>query len=373
MANMDLSLPELLEKNGVKLSWDSDAPKQENATVDYEKNADEVVHTTQTGFGKELVPLNVLMQQVLDMVPQYSQLLPLLPGDHGRDMPISAKVPVVGETGFFKGNTEWTTGAGTIAQGNSKLATAEVAITQGQFIQSVDVSKRQLNYSVADVEQWLRVRIAQSIARTIDGVIINGDTTAGATGNVNLDDSTPPTGSYYLQQANGIRRTAIAGTGTTVDVGTFDFADLLSLLNVVGDFASTPSDLLWFFNRSTYNKALGISEFLDASKNGERSTVFTGSLTNILGADLITCRDVPKTEADGKVSVTGTNNTKGQLGLLYRPSVQYGYGQAPEIDVVKVPGKGISVIATFEFGFGIAQKLAGQTDSSVALGINVTL
>ena len=93
----------------------------------------------------------------------------------------------------------------------------------------------------------------------------------------------------------------------------------------------------------------------------------------VFGADLFNLRDVDLTEADGKVSVTPGNNTKGSIHLLYKPSVQYGYGQPLEIDIEKAPGKGINIVATFEFGFSIANKLAGMTDASVASAINITV
>lgn len=36
-----------------------------------------------------------MLDPMLDLVPEYSKLLPLLPGNHGNNMPISAKVPVI--------------------------------------------------------------------------------------------------------------------------------------------------------------------------------------------------------------------------------------------------------------------------------------
>lgn len=63
--------------------------------AEVETKANEVVHTNNTGMGKELIPTNVMIDPMLDLVPNYSKLLPLLPGNHGNNMPISAKVPVI--------------------------------------------------------------------------------------------------------------------------------------------------------------------------------------------------------------------------------------------------------------------------------------
>lgn len=349
----------------------ADLKKEEVAEV--ETNANEVMHTANTGYGKELVPVNVLSEEIIDMIPKYSTFLDQLPGFHGTNMPASLKVPVIGEVDFFQGNSEPTTGALTESQATHRLATGEVTISQGSFIASISVSKRELNYAVGDLEKILKEKLAASAARTIEALILNADSEAGSTGNVNLDDAAPTSTVYYLQQDHGIRELAINGAALTVDCGTLDYTDFFDIMAKVGEFAADPSQCMWLTNRATYLKAMGLSDFVDASKRGENSTLSGKAITNIGGSDMFVVRDVPKTEADGKVSTTASNNTKGQILYAYKPAIQYGYGQPLEIDVQKVPGKGVNVVATFEFGFAIAQLLAGQTDSSVALGRNITL
>ena len=44
-----------------------------------EQKANEVMHTTNTGFGAELIPTNVKLDPALDMLPKYSSLINLLP------------------------------------------------------------------------------------------------------------------------------------------------------------------------------------------------------------------------------------------------------------------------------------------------------
>lgn len=339
----------------------------------YMKNANEIMHTTNTGAGKELIPVNVLSEEIIDMIPKYSTFLSALPGFHGTNMPVSAKVAAIGEVGFFEGNTEQTTGAlGPSPQATHKLATGEVTITQGMFIARVAVTKRELNYSIVDLEALIKERLASAAARTIEALILNADSAnAGATGNVNSDDETPPATAYYMQQANGIRRAALA---TAVDAGTLDAGDFLSLMNLLGDLYGDGSQALWITNRRTYNKALGLDQFTDSSKRGAKNTVEGGPVDEVYGADLFVARDNPLTEADGKVSFdTPANNVKGSLHLVYKPAIQYGYGQPLEIEVERVPGKGVNIVATFEFGFSIATGLAGQSEQAVASAINITV
>lgn len=345
----------------------------------YEKNANEVEHTGNTGYGLELVPTNVVQAEILDVVPKYATFLTSLPGFHGYDMAISEKVPIIGEVGFFRGNTEWTTGAGAIAQGTNLLATDSVTITQKGFILSADVSYRELEYATGDLAKILKDRLGNAWARTAEAAIINGDTTAGATGNVNSDDQAPATtfaaigGSahYSLQIGSGLVRLGV--DATIVNAGTLDIADFTDTMNKLGDYAANPADCLWLFNRKTYNKALNLQPFYDAAQRGEKSTLAGNAITNLHGADLFIPRDFGLAEADGKQSATGSNNTLGRFLMFWKYAVQHGYGKNFEIDVFKIPGKGVQIVATVDWGFATVDQKAGQTDKSVGMAANITV
>ena len=64
-----------------------------------QKNANEVLHTTQTGYGAELVPDQILSMNVIDMTPQFGSFLNMLPGYHGSNMGKKETVPVIGDEG----------------------------------------------------------------------------------------------------------------------------------------------------------------------------------------------------------------------------------------------------------------------------------
>jgi len=342
--------------------------------VSEETKANEVMHTTNTGFGAELIPTNVMLDPLLDLVPEYSKLLPLLPGNHGNDMPISAKVPVLWEANMFGWNAEWTTGAWAfITPANKGPATWEVTITQGQYILTVSISKRELNYWPAQLEALIRERINRAAARTIDAVIINGDAETSWSGNVNLVDSTPTTWIYYLQNDHWIRELAI-NNSQTVSVGSLTSGDFLDVLSVLSEWYQSDLDnLLFLMPANVYNKSLLLSEVLTMEKFGPDATIRTGVLAKVFGIDIITARDRPaKAKSNGTVSNTSGNNTTGSFGLIYKPAVQYWFGQPLEIDVFKVPGKWVDLVATFEFWFAIANNCA-WLGNTVAAWINVTL
>lgn len=346
--------------------------KQDEATVlaeieALETKANEVMNTGATGFGAELVPTEV-MGQTLDLIPKYSALLPLLPGNHGRGLEMKEVLPVIGEAQIFSKNSEWTTGNNTITADGSGPATADVTIEQGQFILNIAVSKRELAYSVEQLEAVLRDRIAKSAARTVDAYILNADT--ASSGNVNLDGGTPGATAYYKQVSDGIRKLGIANGAS---LGTFDEDDVVDLFDKIGEYAADINDLLIVTNRKTYNKMLKFANLKTYDKNSTNATIQTGVLANIFGVDILVHRDMPAlTDTNGKVSSTGENNTKGSIALIWKPAVQYGFGKIEDFEVTRVAGKGVILTSTFEFGFGIPDAPAGL-DKMVTVGYNITL
>jgi len=68
----------------------------EKKIVDMRAKANEVEHTTNTGYGKELIPVNILTDMVLEMVPQYAGILnAFMVGFHGNQLGASVKVPIL--------------------------------------------------------------------------------------------------------------------------------------------------------------------------------------------------------------------------------------------------------------------------------------
>jgi activator of 2-hydroxyglutaryl-CoA dehydratase len=51
---------------------------KDNEIKDYLKNANEVEHTTNTGYGKELIPTDTFIDSIYNAIPERSKILPLL-------------------------------------------------------------------------------------------------------------------------------------------------------------------------------------------------------------------------------------------------------------------------------------------------------
>jgi HK97 family phage major capsid protein len=340
-------------------------------------NANEVLHTTNTGYGEELVPTDVLMADIMSVIPEYRALTSMLPGFHGAGLDKQTTRPIIGDAGLMEFGSEQTTGALTDREANRRVGTDEVTLNQKKFFSEISISDELLQFNVLSPEQLeglVREQIARSWVRTEEALIINGDTETGVTGNVNSDDGAPTAEIYYLA-ANGLRKTAIVTDTNTHNAGPLTFDDFLSIINLIGDYASDPSNCLWLTNRATFNKTLGLSEFKDLSINGNLSSVNTAAITNILGSDLFIGRDMPKTEADGKVSTTPGNNTLGQYLYLWKPAVQWGYGRELRLEMKSAGHAGVTIDGWGYIGLGIVGKsqTANFDQATVGAGINITL
>ena len=334
-----------------------------------EVKANEVMNTWASNFWAELIPTNVMADPMLDLVGNYSRLLPLLPGNHWNNMAISEKVPVIWEAAMFQGNSEWTTWAWSLTPANNGPATDAIVISQWQYITTVDVSDRELTYATDRLESIIRERINRSAARTIDAVIINGDTTASWSGNVNGTYSGSP---YFTQNANWLRKLWIANT--VVSVWTLTSASYLTVKQVLGAwYQADLSNLLIIEPSNVYDKTLQLSEVITMDKFGPNATISQWVLAKIWNIDILVARDFPAlTNTSWLVDATAANNTKWSFVMVYKPAVQYWFGKPLTIEVARVPGKWVKLVATFEFWFAVANN-AASLGYTVAMWANVTV
>lgn len=333
---------------------------------------------TQTVWrGKELVPQNNLIAQVMTMPGRQPSFIQALPGFHGFNMGISETLPIKGILPRAKGNSEWLTGAGAINEGKKRIPTDSVTITQKPLILQVDISKRFINYSIDDLMTYVTGEMARSIDVDTEFAILNADSTDESTGNINCVDAKPSTtfadgeDDLSLQFDTSIRKYMLDNS-LTVDVWTLEWTHFIAVRQKLGKYAIMLNDLMLLMDSICYHKALTLDEFKKANENGRSSTIFEGAISNIAWVDLFLPESFPATTSDGTVSATAANNTKGWFIYLYKPAIQYWFGQDMEIEVWNIPGKGKSIIGTYEFGFAIVNKKAWETDNWIYWGINVS-
>ena len=352
-----------------KLAWLSvkEEAVENSEEVAEETKANEVMNTWATNFWTELVPTNVMADPLLDMLGNYSRLLPMLPWNHGNNMAISEIVPIIWEANLFQANTEWTTWAWSLTPADNGPMTDKVTISQWQYITTVDVSDRELTYATDRLEAIIRERVNRAAWETIDAVIINGD--SASSNNINWTYSAS---AYYTQGDNGIRKIGIANT--VVNVWTLTSSSYLAVKNVLDPrYQGELNDLLFIEPSNVYNKSLALAELITVDKFGPNATISSGVLAKIWNIDVLVSKYFPSlTASTWAVSTTSASNTVGSFACIYKPAVQYGFGKPLQIEVGRVLGKGIKIVATFEFWFAIVNNKAwlGKT---VGLWANVTV
>lgn len=356
--------------------------------MNLQTKANEVQNTGATGYGAEWVLPTQMASEIYDLIPQRSNLLSLLPGNHGSNLPASYSAPYIGLSigdMLYEGQQEWSTGTGSATEDDhtqSRRGTPKVTITQKTFIAEIDVSDQLLRRSTpVQIENYLKSELARGMGYTCDYVIVNADSSTGSTGNVNSDDQAPATtfagagGSRHASLVfdNGLRKLALAGSYAT-DAGTLDAGDYLKMISLLGEYGADPTQCLFIQPVQVRAKTLAISDFAEFQKYANNDVIAKGLMPTPYGVDILTHRAVQLTAADGKRDgASPSNNVKGQILALYKPAVQYGFGAEIKLEPVRVAGYGWRFVATFDFGFTVAEASAGLSSPTVSTAYNITV
>ena len=209
---------------------------------------------------------------------------------------------------------------------------------------------------------FLRRQAALSVAHYADSLVLNGDTTNAATGNINLDDADPADTKHFLA-FDGIRHAALVdNTANGVDVaGAITLAKLNSLRALMIDSTrlvdwghpTVPDDLVFLSDPFTADQIAMFDEYLTVDKYGPQATIHNGEAGRILGHSHISSIAMSKTEADGKVSTTGSNNVKGQVAAFNHRGFKVGWRRRVMVESERLPGRDQNrIIYSLRLGFG---------------------
>jgi len=172
-------------------------------------------------------------------------------------------------------------------------------------------------------EQAIRV-----MEDAIDNVLLNGDTEAGATGNINSDDEAPAATNKFMA-FDGLRKLPlVTTTANKLDAAGAPTASLMRQARFLmsNRYALQPKQCVYLVDSGTYGKLLEANEIVTVDKYGQSASILTGEVGVIYGVPVLPTAEMALTEADGKLSYdTPSNNTKGQAVCAYRPGWVVGY------------------------------------------------
>ncbi|WP_328465524.1 hypothetical protein OHA21_43815 [Actinoplanes sp. NBC_00393] len=244
----------------------------------------------------------------------------------------------------------------------SKTGSQRVQVDAKKFVIHQMWSGEMSEDSIIPYVPFLRRQAALSVAHYADSLVLNGDTTNAATGNINLDDADPADTKHYLA-FDGIRHAALVdNTANGVSLaGAPTWDALIGLRGRMIDSSrlvdwghpTDPNDLVFVSDPATADKIATLDEVLTVDKYGSNATILTGEVSKIGRHPHIASIAQPTTEADGKVSNTAANNTLGQTTAFNRRGFKVGWRRRVQVETERLPGSDQwRVVYSLRLGFG---------------------
>lgn len=336
----------------------ADALRAGKLTPQGYERAVRAMDTAESGYGSQLVGAQYVgelwkgaeaMSKVFGLFRSFEMDAPTA------YLPVQATLPVVSFVSESTANNSSN-------YGTTKTGSNRVSVSASKLLMHQMWSGEMEEDSLIGFLSFLRDEAMRSWAYHMDSILLNGDTTNSATGNVNLDDADPPDTSFYLA-FDGIRHAGLVdNTANKGDVaGAITLASFKASKGRMLDATykhdwSHPADadeLVYVADPETADAVSFLDEVLTFDKIGDRATVLNGQQARVLNHPLIASMEVSKTEADGKVSTTGSNNVKGQIVAFNRRGGVVGTRRQMQTEVERLPATDQTrIVYSTRLGFG---------------------
>lgn len=236
----------------------------------------------------------------------------------------------------------------------SNPTTASASLSAKKIQAEIDFSGEVTEDSIIPIIPNLRFDLVRRGGQTMDDLVVNGDTTTAATGNVNSDDQAPTAGSFYLAFA-GIRKFHnVTNTGQETNMAAAPTSALITAVrSKLGKYGARPSDLILVTGPSTYYKIQLLAEVITLEKYGPNATVLTGELARWFNIPILLNETTDLTNTSGRVAVaTPSNNTVGWLSLVNTTMWKTGFRRDLQIESFRDIQKDQNIlVASFRMAF----------------------
>lgn len=202
---------------------------------------------------------------------------------------------------------------------DSKIGSAKVQLDAKKLGLRVGMSEELVEDSIINVAAQYQAQARRAIEDAIDNVLLNGDSDATASTNINLIDGTPAATAKYLV-FNGLRKLPlVTNTANAVDAGATSVtltAIRATRFKLAAAYALRPDNLRLVCGAETYATLLRMPEFLTMDKAGVNATAQTGQVGFVDGIPVIVSSEFALANAAGKIPAAG--GTLGSL-VIYAP------------------------------------------------------
>ncbi len=313
--------------------------------------------SAESGYGSQLIGAQYV-QELWDAAREESMVFDMLRSVEMTDptmyIPVAADLP---EMLFVSESTS----PNSADYATSKTGSNRVQVDAKKFVIHQVWSDELEEDSIIALIPMIREQAISSIAFYSDSVVVNGDTTNADTGNINLDDANPVDTNHYLA-VDGMRHVGLVdNTNNQLNMGgaiTWDalrgtrvrMIDTTNLQN--WGQPKMISDLIQVCDPETGHKISNLDEVINWRTNNNRP-LLPGQIAEVSGNPVINTMVVGKTEADGKISTTSGNNTKGQLLTFNKRGFVVGWRRRVVTEIERSIRTGQTVLVhSLRYGFG---------------------
>lgn len=351
----------------------------------YAGKANELNYSTYATYGDEFVGA-AYSQALWESIRQDAWVASWLPSIEVPQGYESITIPVEGgDPTFYKvaqatGLASATDYAPAATITSSKAGTTSQQLTLAKMGARTLYSGELAEDSLIPWANYLRAKLAAAGAETLDAAIIDGDTTATASTNINNIAGTPAGTEYYML-VNGFRKLALGTSGQYRDGGTLDVADFLETLKLLGVAGknANPGNTMFIVSPRVYWKLLELDE-IKTRDVFSQPTLENGQLTGLWGyrlrpswsydrASLANTGYEYKENTAGKIDLnTASNNTKGSFLAVNRDQWLLGWRRRMTIEVTRFASSDSNeIVALMRFG------LIYRDTSAAAITYNLTV
>lgn len=347
--------------------------------VGYER-AIRAMDTAESGFGAQLIGAQYV-GEMWEAARRQSRIFALIDSFEMTEattyIPVEVDIPEM----LFVGESTSPTASD---YATSKTGSNRVQLTPSKFIIHQIYSGEMEEDSIIPWLPFLRRQAGLSMEHYSDSLVLNGDTTNAGTGNINLDDADPADTKHYLAQ-DGLRHAwLVDNTGNEINAaGAVTWAQLNRLRSLMIDdtnildwgHPTMDSDLVHVSDPRTADQIALLDEVLTVDKYGSNATVLTGEVSKIGRHPHIVSMAMRLTEADGKLSTTGSNNVKGQHMAFNRNGFKAGWRRRVVLETERLPGRDQTrLIWSLRLAFARFTPTGSASGIEAAAGIrNITL
>jgi len=289
-------------------------------------NANEVLWTTQVGFGKEFVEETILATELIERLKVGWSLLAeatikLMEGK-SIDIPVRGKRVRMSLT---VENLDSPTGWSVNTTQVKKPGTASITLTAKEMKITIYYSDTWLEDSVIAVAEYVLSAIADAYDTSIHEVLLNWDVDTGANTNINIIDwntsALPDWDKTDLLLADWARKIAIANSWTVSAGWNLAIENIRSARAKMGAKGIDPTKLRMVPDLATYTEMMNLTEVETIEKFGDSATIKNWVLEAIDWIKIINREEMLRATATWEISATPANNVLWQIAIIHTPSI----------------------------------------------------